>query len=110
MSIKRVIAIIRSDMLGSLEARLKKLQIGGITVSRVKGYGEYRNLYTIDWMSEHAKVEIFIEEAKVDALIEAMLDVAHAEPPGAGIVAVLPVERFLHLRTGTDTLPEAPPL
>ena len=46
----------------------------------------------------------------MDALIEAMRDVAHANPSGGGIVAVLPVERFLHLRTGTDTLPEVPTL
>lgn len=110
MSIKRVIAIIRADMLGIFEARLKRLQVGGITVSLVKGYGAYKNLYTSDWMSEHAKIEIFIEEAELDALIEAMRDVAHANPAGAGIVAVLPVERFLHLRTRTDTLPKAPTL
>lgn len=60
-------------------------------------------------MSEHAKVEIFIEESRVDALIDAMRDLARADPPGARIVAVLPVERFVYLRTGTDTL-EAPPL
>ena len=46
----------------------------------------------------------------MDALIEVMRDVAHANPPGAGIVAVLPAERFHHLRTGTDTLPEVPTL
>lgn len=104
MAIKRVIAIIRGDMLATLEERLKRLHIGGITVSRVKGYGAYKNLYTRDWMSEHAKIEIFIEEAELDTLIGAMQEVAHANPPGTGIVAVLPVERFLHLRTGSETL------
>ncbi len=110
MSIKRVIAIIPSDMLKTLEARLKALQVGGITVSRVKGYGEYKHLYSIDWMSEQAKVEIFIEEARLDALIDAMLDMGRADPYGGGIIAVLPVERFLHLRTGTETLDGAAPL
>lgn len=109
MNIKRVIVIIPSDVLKKLEARLKTLQVGGVTVSRVKGYGEYKNLYSIDWMSEHAKVEIFIEEPRLDALIDAMLDLTRADPSGGGIVAVLPVERFLHLRTGTATLPKATP-
>lgn len=42
MNIKRVIAIIRSDVLETLEARLKTLQVGGVTVSTVKGYGGTR--------------------------------------------------------------------
>ena len=109
MSIKRIIAIIPSDVLKALESRLKTLHVGGVTVSRVKGYGEYKNLYSIDWMSEHTKVEIFIEEARVDALIDAMLDMARGDPDGGGIVAVLPVERFFHLRTGTETLTGAAP-
>jgi hypothetical protein len=36
-----------------------------------------------------------------------MLDIERGGAPGAGIVAVIPVERFLHLRTGTEVLPEA---
>jgi nitrogen regulatory protein P-II 1 len=105
MEVKRVIAIIRSEALDALEEKLKSLHVGGVTVSRVKGYGEYKNLFTNDWMSDHAKVEIFIEAPKLDELIDGLLDIARGDIPGAGIVAVLPVERFLHLRTGTETLP-----
>ena len=105
MEVKRVIAIIRSEALEALEEKLKSLHVGGVTVSRVKGYGEYKNLFTSDWMIQRTKVEIFIEASEVDELIDAMLDIARGDVPGAGVVAVLPVERFLHLRTGTETLP-----
>ncbi len=105
MEVKRVVAIIRSEALDALENKLKSLHVGGVTVSRVKGYGEYKNLFTDDWMIEHTKVEIFIETPKVNELIDALLEIARGDVPGAGVVAVLPVERFLHLRTGTETLP-----
>lgn len=105
MSIKRVIAIIRSDVLAPLEERLKVLRVGGLTVSRVKGYGAYKNLFASDWMSEHAKIEIFIEEAEIDRLIETMREVGDTGTTGGGILAVLPVERFVHLSTGTTTPP-----
>lgn len=109
MEFKRIIAIIPNEALAVLEASLKRLQVGGMTVSRVKGYGEYKNLFTDDWFSEHTKVEIFIEAPRVDAILNAILEIEHKGSPGGGIVAVIPVERFLHLRTGTAMPTETPP-
>ncbi|MGH8790459.1 MAG: P-II family nitrogen regulator [Cupriavidus necator] len=110
MNIKYVVAIVRSDNLKMLEVRLNSIRVGGVTVTNVKGYGEYKNLFSSDRLVEHTRVEIFAEESKVDLLVRALLDAAHSDPPGAGIVAVMPVERFLHLRTGTETLPDMPPI
>ncbi|HEU0199500.1 MAG TPA: P-II family nitrogen regulator [Burkholderiaceae bacterium] len=108
MEFKRIIAIIPNEALKPVEESLNRLRVGGMTVSRVKGYGEYKNLFRDDEFSEHTKVEIFIEAPRVDAIINALLDIERDGSPGAGIVAVIPVEKFLHLRTGTETLTEAP--
>jgi nitrogen regulatory protein P-II 1 len=110
MSIKYLVAIVRSDSLEALEETLNGSRIGGVTMTNVKGYGEYKNLFSDDRLVEHTRVEIFAEASKVDGLVEALLEAARAEPPGAGIVAVMPVERFLHLRTGTEVLPDVPPM
>jgi nitrogen regulatory protein P-II 1 len=110
MNIKYVVAIVRSDSLKKLEAKLHSIRVGGVTVSKVKGYGEYRNLFSNDRLVEHTRVEIFAEESKVDLLVNALLGMSHSDIAGAGIVAVMPVERFLHLRTGTETLPDMPPI
>lgn len=107
MNIKYVVAIVRSDSLEALEAKLSSLQIGGITVTNVKGYGEYKDLFSYDRLVEHTRVEIFTEESKVDLLVSALLAAARADPPGAGVVAVMSVEKFLHLRTGSEVLPGA---
>ncbi len=105
MNFKYVVAIVPSDALELLEAKLASIHVGGITLTKVMGFGEYKNFFTSDWLSEHTKMEIFTEEAKVERLLNALLEAAHSDAPGAGIGAVMPVERFLHLRTGTEVLP-----
>lgn len=99
MDYKRIIVIVPEEALDAVEERLRQLHIEGITVSRVRGYGEYKNHFSLDWMTERAKIEIFVEGAKVDSLIEMLADLSRDAPPGAGIAAVVPVERFVHLRS-----------
>jgi len=105
MQFKYVIAIVPPDVVEPLEAKLKSIGVTGLTLTRVKGFGEYKNFFTSDGLTDHTKVEIFVEEHHVDALIQTLLQMSQSDLPGAGIVAVMPVERFLHLRTGTETLP-----
>ena len=102
MDYKRIIAIVPTESLQVIEERLKQLRVGGVTVSQVKGYGEYRNLFSDDWMSRHTKIEIFAETPTVDEIIDALAQIAHGAPPGAGIAAVMPVERFVHLRSASE--------
>ncbi|ABE45406.1 P-II family nitrogen regulator [Polaromonas sp. JS666] len=105
MNFKYVVAIVPPDAVKSLEARLIRMGVGGITLTKVKGFGEYKNFFTRDLLSEHTKIEIFTEASKLEPLLDALLEVGDADIPGSGIVAVIPVDRFLHLRTGTDDLP-----
>ena len=102
MDYKRIIVIIPTNTLEAVEERLRQLHVGGVTISKVKGYGEYKNFFTNDWMSEHTKIEIFAEAAKVDEIISTLAQVSYNAPPGAGIAAVIPVERFVHLRSASD--------
>ena len=105
MNYKYVVAIVPGEAVESVERKLRGIHVGGITLTRVKGFGEYKNLFTEDWLSEHTKIEVFVEESKAEALVDEFLASALLGVPGAGIVAVMPVEKFLHLRTGTDSLP-----
>ena len=108
MSLKYVVAVIRADVLDALEAKLVSLHVRGLTVSKVKGFGEYVDFLAKSHLTEHMKVEIFVEESKVEALTTAIIDIAHSDVPGAGIVAVMPVEKFVHVRTRSETLPDEP--
>jgi nitrogen regulatory protein PII len=101
MSYRYVIAIVQAGMLEPLEKRLARLHVTGLTATKVKGYGHYANLFASDWLTEHIKIEIFAEQAQVEAVTAAIEEVAHADVPGmGGIVAVIPVENFFHIRNG----------
>ncbi len=97
MSTKCVVAIVPSELLEKLERQLATVHAPGLTATRVKGYGEYRNFFSSDLTSVHTKIEIFAEEESVERIVNAIFEVAQSSVPGAGIVAVIPVDRFLHL-------------
>ena len=106
MQFKYVVAIIRPDSLEQLEARFASIDIRGMTVTQVKGLGGYVNFFSRSHLVEHIKIEIFVEESKTGALTNAIIEVAGSDVPGAGVIAVLPVEQFFHVRTGSEALPE----
>jgi len=98
--LRKVTAIIRVMVLEQVEERLKDLGVSGITVTRVKGYGEYANFFRSDWTVEHARIEIFVWRERAEEIARAIVEAAHTGVPGDGLVAVLPVEAVYHVRTG----------
>lgn len=99
MNFRKVTAIIRPDLLEQVENRLKVLNVPGVSVSKVKGYGEYANFFQSDWLSTHTKIEIFTNAENAKAIAEAIMETAHTGVEGDGIVAILPVESVYHIRT-----------
>lgn len=106
MDIKLIIAIIRSDRLEPVERILKDIGVERINVSKVKGYGEYRDFFTRDWMVEEVQIEIFTRRHKVDDVTAAIMKAAHTGVPGDGIVAVVPVDKLFLIRTKSEATPE----
>lgn len=101
MSTKCVIAIVPTELLETLEKSLAAVHGPGLTATKVKGYGEYRNFFSSDLTSVHMKIEVFAEETDVEAIVSAIVEVGQSTVPGAGIVAVMPVDRLLHLHVPT---------
>lgn len=101
MEFRKVTAIIKSEVLEKVEQGLRDIGIQGISVTKVKGFGEYANFYSRDWMVSvsHVRIEIFTEKAKVKAIVNAILEAAHLGLPGDGIVVVVPVEQIFRVRT-----------
>lgn len=102
MEFRKVVAIIRGSVLEKVEERLREMGVKAITVSRVKGFGEYANYYKSDWLVNNARIEIFTEKSAVDGIVEAILETAHVGIPGDGMVAVLPVEKLYRIRTKSE--------
>jgi len=102
MEWKKVVAIIRGNMLREVEESLKDLRVGGISVTRGAGYGEHANLSTRDWCVTHARLEIYCEPSRADGIIQAIMDAAHTGSAGDGIVALIPVEKLYKIRSKTE--------
>ena len=102
MDLVKLTAIIRNEKLDAVETVLQEMRVPGISVTKVKGYGEYANFYTRDWMLTHARVEIFTEAGKGEAIAEAIVKTACVGAPGDGIVAIIPVRKMYRIRTQSE--------
>lgn len=99
MSYRKVTAIIHRNALEAVETALQGLGVGGVSVSKVKGFGEYADFYERDWMTTHLRVEVFTSQVRAGAIAEAIIASAHTGLAGDGIVAILPVEQLFRIRT-----------
>lgn len=99
MNFVKIVSIIRPELLGKVEDKLKELNVPGVSVSHVKGYGEYANFFRHDRMVEHIQVEVFIGKGRATEIAEQVMEAAHTGGEGDGIVAIIPVETVYHIRT-----------
>jgi nitrogen regulatory protein P-II 1 len=101
----KVTAIVRVDCLERVEQALQDLHVSGISVSRVKGYGEYADFFARDWMSTYARVEVFTSADRGERIVDAILRAAGTGTKGDGIVAVEPIEAVLRIRSRSPIPP-----
>lgn len=95
----KVTAIIRVERVERVEAGLRAIHVRGVSVSPVKGYGEYADLFARDWMAQHVRFEIFTSVERADGVVAAVLEAASSGTRGDGIVCVLPVEQVWRVRS-----------
>lgn len=105
MELRKVTAIVRSEVLEKVEKRLREIGVKGVTVTRVKGYGEYANFFSRDWLVTHARLEIFTEKAEAEKAAAVIMEAAHSGVPGDGIVVILPVEKIFRIRSQSEVSP-----
>lgn len=102
MNFRKVTAIIRNDVLEKVEGKLRTIGVKGVSVTKVKGFGEYSNFYSKDWLVTHARIEIFAHVSNAEVIAQAVMEAAHVGLEGDGLVAVLPVEKVYRIRTKTE--------
>ncbi len=103
---RKVTAIVRVDQLERVEKALQDLHVAGVSVSRVKGYGEYTDFFAHDWMSPYARIEIFTSAAHAPRIVETIIGAASTGTRGDGIVAVGSVQSVLRIRSGSRVPPD----
>ncbi len=104
---KKIEAIIKPFKLDDVREALSEIEITGMTVTEVKGFGRqkghtelYRGAeYVVDFLPK-VKLEIVVAEDRVDACIEAVSNAARTGKIGDGKIFVTPVEKTVRIRTG----------
>ena len=104
---KKIEAIIRPSKLEDVKNALLKAGCKGLTVSEVKGRGvqggiveRYRGReYTIDLLPK-VKIEIVVDDANVEKIIDIICENAKTGEFGDGKIFVIPVVEVVRVRTG----------
>jgi nitrogen regulatory protein PII len=98
MRYNEITATIDVLALKKVRRQLQKIGVPGMTIFRVRGYGERKNFYRRGWMQQHNCVRIMVPEDQTDKVIDTILEAAHAGMEGDGIIAVNALSRFYSIR------------
>ena len=103
---KLVIAVIKPFKLDEVRDALTKLEIHGMTITEVKGYGRqkghaeiYRGAEYVVSFIPKVRIEVAVADGIVDATVEAIRTAAHSGQIGDGKIFVQPVEQAIRIRT-----------
>ncbi|WP_036478602.1 P-II family nitrogen regulator [Myxosarcina sp. GI1] len=108
---KKIEAIIRPFKLDEVKIALVNAGVVGMTVSEVRGFGRqkgqterYRGSeYTVEFLQK-LKIEIVIEDAQVDMVVDKIIAAARTGEIGDGKIFVHPVDQIVRIRTGEKNL------
>lgn len=106
---KLITAIIKPFKVDEVKDALKSTSVQGMTVSEVKGFGRqgghtetYRGSeYAIDFVPK-VKMELVVDDAQVDAVVDAITASASTGKIGDGKIWVTSIERLIRIRTGEE--------
>ena len=104
---KLVTAVIKPHKWEDVRAALETVGVTGMTVSEVCGYGRQKGHTEVYRGAEYdialvpkVRVEIVVDYADVDAVVDAIVQAAQTGSIGDGKVWVAPVETVVRVRTG----------
>lgn len=108
---KLVTAILRPEVLNKVREALFDVDIPGMTVTEVKGFGKqkghtelYRGTeFTVEFMHK-VKLEIAISNKNLDLLINTISNIARSGQKGDGKIFVTEIEKVVRIRTGETDL------
>ncbi len=111
---KLVVAVIKPFKLDDVKESLKNLGVQGLTLTEAQGFGRQRGHteiyrgaeYEVDFVPK-LRLEIAVDDAQVDTVVDAIVQSAATGKIGDGKVWVIPVDTLVRVRTGergTDAL------
>ena len=104
---KLIIAVIKPHRLDQVRHALTNVDVHGLTVSEVRGYGRqgghteiYRGAeYQVNFVPK-LKLEIAVPDNLIERVVESIRDAANNDQIGDGKIFVLDLEQTMRIRTG----------
>ncbi|MDC3152933.1 P-II family nitrogen regulator [SAR86 cluster bacterium] len=104
---KLITAIIKPFKVEEVRNALDKINVTGLTLTEVKGFGRqkghtelYRGAeYTIDFLPK-IKIEIATSDDMVEEVKKVIIDAASSGKIGDGKIFITPIEEVIRIRTG----------
>lgn len=104
---KLIAAVVKPFKLDEVREALSEVGVQGITVTEVKGFGRqkghtelYRGAeYVVDFLPK-VKVEVAVDESRLESAVEAISKAAHTGKIGDGKIFVTDLDQAIRIRTG----------
>ena len=98
---KQIIAVVKPYLAEKVVQALRRAPLEALAVREVRGYGRQKNYLEEYGQSEYAlaflpkvEIEAWVDDARVNEVIERIHEVAHTGRMGDGKIFVLPIGRF----------------
>lgn len=105
-AMKKIEAFIRHEALEAIRDRLAEIGLPSMSVSEVKGSGRqrgatehYRGAQAAIFLRPKIRLEIALDDADVERVIDVILEHAHTGSPGDGKIFVMNLEGAVRVRT-----------
>jgi nitrogen regulatory protein P-II 1 len=103
---KKILAIIKPFKVDEVKDALTKININGMTITEVKGFGRqkghkeiYRGAeYQTDFIPK-VELSIVVDDERVEAVVETIIDSAKTGKIGDGKIFIQPIEDVIRIRT-----------
>jgi nitrogen regulatory protein PII len=104
---KMITAIVKPFKMDDIYDALLELDVGGITLTEVRGYGRqkghtevYRGAeYVVDFLPK-MKLEVAVSDEQADIVTEAIIKAAHTGKIGDGKIFITDISQCIRIRTG----------
>ena len=104
---KKIEAIIKPFKLDEVKQALSEIELNGMTVTEVKGFGRqkgkteiYRGAeYTVEFLPK-IKIEVAVAKDMTEKVVEGIRDAANTDQIGDGKIFVLDLGQAVRIRTG----------
>ena len=106
---KKIEAIIRPFKLDEVKEALQELDLPGMTVTEVRGFGRQKghmeqyagNEYLVDFLPK-VKIEVVVKDSQLDAMVEAISKAARTGRIGDGKIFISDIDRVIRIRTNEN--------